>query len=231
MTGRFIDFEVRRVVVESEIITSFYLAPQQPLARSYIPGEYLIFEQAVAGADPTRREYSISGQDADCLRVTIKREDAPEPSVPAGVMSNFFHTEVQAGSTVRAAGPMGKFTLDRLSNRPVVLLSGGVGITPMMAMAQDLVKAGSRDVVFVHACENGRVHAMGEEVRRLAAGYSGMTAHFLYRTPDAEDRAGIDYDTQGVIGQALLEKLLPEGECDYYLCGPGPFMQAMYDFL
>lgn len=231
MSDRFTDFEVRRVVVESEIITSFYLAPQQPLARDYIPGEYLIFEQAVAEANPTRREYSISGQDGDCLRITIKREDAPEASVPAGVMSNFFHTQVQSGTTVRGAGPMGKFTLDRSSNRPVVLLSGGVGITPMMAMAQELVKAGSRDVVFVHACENGRVHAMGEEVRRLASDHSGMTAHFLYRSPDVQDRAGVDYDTHGVIDQALLETLLPENESDYYLCGPGPFMQAMYDLL
>ena len=86
MSERFTEFDVRRVVVESEIITSFHLAPKTPLARDYIPGEYLLFEHTVAGADPVRREYSISGQDGDCLRVTIKREDAPDATLPAGVM-------------------------------------------------------------------------------------------------------------------------------------------------
>jgi ferredoxin-NADP reductase len=111
------------------------------------------------------------------------------------------------------------------------LLSGGVGITPMMAMAHELVEAGTRDVAFIHACENGRVHAMGSEVRKLAADNANMSAHFLYRTPDRQDRAGVDYDTHGMVDQALLETLLPAGECDFYLCGPGPFMQAMYDML
>jgi len=231
MSERFTEFDVSRVVVESEIITSFYLAPKTPLARDSVPGEYLLFEHAVAGADPVRREYSISGQDGDCLRVTIKREDAPDGILPAGVMSTRFHTSIKAGDTVRASGPMGKFTLDRTSSQPVVLLSGGVGITPMMAMAHELVETGTRDVAFIHACENGRVHAMGDEVRGLVADYANMLAHFLYRTPDPQDRAGVDYDTRGMIDQALLETLLPTGECDFYLCGPGPFMQAMYDML
>lgn len=231
MTERFTDFVVTRIVPESEIICSFYLAPQTPLPRDFVPGEYLLFEHTEPDAKPVRREYSISGQCSDGLRVTIKHETAPNAAVPDGVMSSRFHTALKPGDVLRAAGPMGKFTLDRESTRPAVLLSGGVGLTPLVAMAHDLAAEGTRQTLFIHACENGRVHAMGREMRDLATKHPNFSTHFVYRSPESGDRLKTDYDSTGIVEKPLLDELLPGLDCDFYLCGPAPFMQAMYDLL
>ncbi len=231
MAGKFTEFEVTRVVTESEIISSFYLKPKSPLQQNFIPGEYLLFEHTNNGADPIRREYSISGKDENGIRITIKHEKAPTTNLPDGVMSSRFHTAVKVGDVVLAAGPMGQFILDRDSSRPVVLLSGGVGLTPMVAMAHELATQSQRDTHFIHACENGSVHAMGKEMRALADSYPHLKTHFIYREPEVSDRAGIDYDSTGFVTRALMDSLLPSTDSDIYLCGPGPFMQAIYDLL
>jgi ferredoxin-NADP reductase len=230
MSDRFTTFDVREVVKESEIITSFYLEPRTPLAREFVPGEYLIFEHRPENGEPIRREYSISGTRDDEIRVTIKRELAPEQGLQDGIMSTRFHDATIAGDTVKAVGPMGAFTLDRDADRPVVLLSGGVGLTPVVAMAHELAGT-ARETVFIHACENGQVHALGQEMRELATAHENFSTHVLYRTPIDRDQLGRDYDTAGMITQDLLEKLTPGKDVDFYLCGPSPFMAAMYDTL
>ncbi|MEH6739311.1 MAG: 2Fe-2S iron-sulfur cluster-binding protein [Sulfitobacter sp.] len=230
MSDRFTTFDVREVVKESDNITSFYLEPRTLLARKFVPGEYLIFEHRPENGEPIRREYSISGTRDDEIRVTIKRELAPEQGLQDGIMSTRFHDATMAGDTVKAAGPMGAFTLDRDADRPVVLLSGGVGLTPVVAMAHELAGT-ARETVFIHACENGQVHALGQEMRELATAHENFSTHVLYRTPIDRDQLGRDYDTAGMITQDLLEKLTPGKDVDFYLCGPGPFMAAMYDTL
>jgi ferredoxin-NADP reductase len=137
---------------------------------------------------------------------------------------------IKVGDKVRAAGPFGQFRLDRSSTRHVVLLSGGVGLTPLVAMARDVVDE-ERSVTFIHACEDGSVHAMGQEVRALAKGRRNMTTHFCYRLPRHEDKPGHDYDSTGFLTAGTLQSLLPLDDYDFYLCGPGPFMQALYDIL
>jgi ferredoxin-NADP reductase len=230
MSDRFTTFDVREVVKESDIITSFYLEPRTPLARTFVPGEYLIFEHQPETGDPVRREYSISGTRGDEIRVTIKHETAPEDGMADGIMSTRFHNGVCVGDAVKAAGPMGAFTLDRTTERPVVLLSGGVGLTPVVAMAHDL--AGTpRETVFIHACENGKVHALGQEMHDLAVANNNLSIHTLYRAPTEADQQGRNYDTAGVITRDLLDRLVPGTHADFYLCGPGPFMAAMYDTL
>lgn len=230
MSDRFTTFDVREVVQESEIISSFYLSPRTPLAREFIPGEYLIFEHRPETGDPIRREYSISGKRGNEIRVTIKRETAPKKGIPDGIISTHFHDIIKAGDTVIAAGPMGAFLIDRTVDRPVVLLSGGVGLTPVVAMAHDLAGT-ARETIFIHACENGRVHALGSEMRDLASEHTNFSTHFLYRTPADGDQSGRDYDTEGMITKDLLETLIPKGDADFYLCGPTPFMTAIYDTL
>lgn len=230
MSDRFTTFDVREVVTESSIIKSFYLSPRTPLARDFVAGEYLIFEHLSETGEAVRREYSISGARGDDLRVTIKREAAPEVGVPDGVLSTHFHDVIRAGDTVKAGGPMGAFTLDRTTDNPVVLLSGGVGLTPVVAMAHELAGT-TRETVFVHACENGEVHALGREMRKLAADHANLSTHTLYRAPTDADQLGRDYDTKGVITRELLEGLTPSITAEFYLCGPSPFMTAMYDIL
>lgn len=230
MSEKFMTYRITAKTVESSMITSFLLTPKTGPAPDFHPGEYLIFELP-CGLDgtPIRREYSISGLVDGALRVTIKREPAAAGHAP-GLGSAYFHDDLGVGATLRAAGPFGQFQLDRASPRHVVLLSGGVGLTPMVAMAHDLAAKG-KPFTFIHACEDGAVHAMGDEMRALVKTHKAMTTHFCYRLPRHEDKPGRDYDSTGFLTAGTLQNLLPLADYDFYLCGPGPFMQALYDIL
>ena len=181
------------------------------------------------------RNYSMSaGPDGGRqLRIAVKQESAPieQPELPAGLVSNYLHERVQPGDTLTAAGPMGDFFLDESSERPVVLLSGGVGITPMLSMLHRLVQTPSRAVHFIHACENGQVHAFAEEVLALAAAHENVSVHFCYRNPSAADRQQAGYHAEGLLNKALLQSWLALDDYDFYLCGPTGFMQATWQLL
>ena len=247
---QFRDYEVVARQAESEVITSFVLAPiggapvagpaergpaePRPAVPAYRPGQHLVFRLDING-QTVLRNYSVSGDPSNThtLRIAVKRETAPahEPGLPAGRGSNHLHDHVQVGDILSAAGPMGEFVLDEDSRRPVVLLSGGVGITPMMCMLHRLVNTTQRRVIFIHACECGSVHAFRDEVLALAQERPGITAHFCYRTPSAADIARSACHSQGLISREQLQALLPLDDYDFYLCGPGGFMQANWRLL
>jgi uncharacterized protein len=132
--------------------------------------------------------------------------------------------------------PRGKFTLTAAGERPVVFVSAGVGITPMIAMANHIVEEGHRTgkfrpVWFIHGTNNGRVHAFGQYVRELAGRHPAMNVHIRYSQPDGEDRLGTSHDGEGHVTIEVLKQLLPLDDYDFYLCGPPPFMQSLYDGL
>ena len=108
-----VDFFVTKIVVESENIRSFYLQPVLGECPEYTPGEYLVFELTDSNGNKVKREYSISNWSKQLLRITIKREDPPlqMPDLPAGVMSEYFHQQLQVGDSLTAFGPAGKFNL------------------------------------------------------------------------------------------------------------------------
>jgi uncharacterized protein len=223
-------FRVVAKLPESSIITSFHLEPVQAEDwQPFAPGQFLVFRlPALDGA--ILRNYSISGPaETGRYRISVKREPAAA-GFAAGLGSGFLHDQVKVGDLVEAQGPRGDFVLDRTSDRPVVLISGGVGLTPMVAMLHDLAQAGRR-VVFLHGCENGDVHALRDEVIGLAANNPLLTAHFCYRNPSADDRANARFHSEGVITRALLQSLLCLDDYEVYLCGPPPFMQALYPML
>lgn len=231
----FRDYRVVARKAESRIITSLLLAPVGAAAvPAYRPGQHLVFRLEVDGRK-ILRHYSISGDPAEpgLLRVSIKREPAPagRPELPPGVGSGYMHDAVQVGDVLTAAGPMGQFQLDEAGERPVLLLSAGVGLTPMMSMLYRLVRASVRRVYFLHACDDGQVHAFAEEVRVLAAEREGVVAHFRYRAPGAGDLAAGRCHSQGLIDRQLLQALLPLDDYEVYLCGPPPFMQAAWRLL
>lgn len=226
----FRDYKVVAKVTESDAITSLTLAlADGAAAPAYRPGQYLVFRLPIDGAT-VLRNYSVSGDPADAgvLRIAVKREPAPTAQVPAGLGSNYLHDQVQVGDTLNAAGPMGDFVLDEGSQRPVVLLSGGVGLTPMMCMLHRLVKASQRRVFFIHACENGSVHAFADEVQALASRREGVSVHFCYRNPGTADQG---FHSQGLLTRNQLQALLPLDDYDFYVCGPGAFMQANWRIL
>jgi ferredoxin-NADP reductase len=223
---------VRAKVRESDTITSFHLSPVEEGGwRSFEPGQFLVFKiPGQPDGEAVLRNYSVScapGQ-AGHYRISVKREAGNPSGVPDGVASCYLHDRVQVGDVLMAEGPRGDFVLDSASNRPVVLLSGGVGLTPLVSMLHALAGQSERRVLFVHACDNGAVHALGDEVRALAASRSGITSHFVYRFPTAADSAAARHQDEGVMTRALLQKLLHLDDYDFYLCGPPPFMQAVY---
>lgn len=234
-TGRksgFCDLKVVAKIRESSVITSFYLEPADPDGwRAFQPGQFLVFRIPIAdGNDFVLRNYSVSCSPTHegSYRITVKREVAPQPGLPDGVSSCYLHDKIEVGDVLAAEGPRGDFTLDRSSTRPVVLLSGGVGLTPMVSMLHTLASETERRTFFIHACDNGDVHALRDEVEVLAASRPGVSAHFCYRFPTEGDKAQKLHDSEGVITREGLQSLLPLDDYDVYLCGPPPFMQAVY---
>lgn len=232
----FAPFEVTAKVRESATITSLLLKPalnDAPIA--FRPGQFIVVRIPQAKGPQVLRAYSLSSDpdDARLLRISVKHEQAPAhlPEVPAGVGSSFLHDALQVGGQLDIAGPSGNFVLDEDSDRPVLLLSGGVGLTPMVSMLHRLVTHSTRAVYFVHACENGSVHALRDEVLALAARRPGVRVHFCYRAPTPEDLQSAHHHSSGLVTRETLQALLPLDDYDTYLCGPRPFMQANWRLL
>jgi nitric oxide dioxygenase len=209
------DFVVESKQRESDIITSFVLRPRDsgPVIR-HRPGQYLTFWLEVPGHHPLKRNYSISSTPDDrTYRISVKRE-------PGGVVSNWLHDTVESGAILKAAPPAGEFFLPENPERPIVLISGGVGLTPMVSMLETAVRAGREfPIQHIHGTLNGATHA-----RTLLASTSDTTT--FYAKPRAEDRAGHDYDHAGFIGIDWLRQHTPLAEADYFLCGPRPFLRT-----
>lgn len=233
------DYCVTRVVDESSNVRSVYLEPvngEPPPA--HVAGQFLPLELHPPGsAAPIRRTYTISNApDGRQLRLSIKRELAPAPELPPGISSNYFHDDVAPGTKLRALDPRGTFHLDAESCRPVVLLSAGVGITPMIAMLEQLVSDEShcgpgRAIWFIHGARNGEEHAFADHVRALTARAHGVTTHIAYSAPAENDVPGRTYDHAGRVDVGLLKSLLPFDDYDFYVCGPTAFMTAIYEDL
>jgi ferredoxin-NADP reductase/phenylpropionate dioxygenase-like ring-hydroxylating dioxygenase large terminal subunit len=229
----YVALEVFKVEPESEIISSFYLrrVDGQKL-DPWEPGQFLPIRVTIPGqAQPVLRTYTLSTlPNADYYRLSIRRAEGD------ALVSPFLHANAKPGFRIEAMMPRGKFVLDRSSERPVVLLSGGVGITPMIAMAGHIVEEGRRTgkfrpVYFIHGAASGKVHAFGPHVRELAAAHPGMKVHVLYSQPGADDARGVTHDGEGYVTTEVLKQVLPFGDYDFYLCGPPAFMQSLYDGL
>lgn len=232
------DFRPLRVVArvkESETITSFVLEPVEAAGwRSFEAGQFLVVRLPSGKGQPAPlRHYSVSSAPGGPprYRVTVKREPAPHRAGGAGLGSGYFHDEIRVGDEVLAEGPRGAFTLDRSSRRPVVLLSGGVGLTPLVAMLHALAAESGRTVHFIHACDNGGLHALRDEVEAVAAARPGVHVHFCYRAPTGRDVAAARHHSAGVVTRGLIQRLLPLDDYDVYLCGPTPFMRAVHAIL
>ena len=229
MADGFREFRVANKVIESDIITSFYLEPTDgaPVWDAK-PGQYLTLR--VPGSDqPVLKTYSVSGDPSEARyhRITVKRETGHN-GAPDGVGSSWLHDLIDVDATLDVAAPRGTFFLDEASDRPVLLLSGGVGLTPVVSMLHRLSQT-DREVHFLHACENGKVHALRDEV--LALQNDRIKTQFVYRCPSDADRAAKLFDAEGVIDAAFLRQHIPIGDYDVYMCGPTPFMVAMYQLL
>jgi uncharacterized protein len=216
---------------------SFYLQPVDGAALpDFKPGQYLTFSLQVPGngdaeLQQVTRCYSLSDAPASGhYRVTIKRVPAPpgKPDVPAGVSSNYFHDRVQVGDTLQLRAPAGHFYIDAESHTPVVLIAGGIGITPMMSMLRwCLQHQPQREVHLFYGLRNGHEHAYKEALVAMAAQTPNVHLHVVYSRPLPGDRLQVDYQHQGHVDIALLKQQLPHGAHQFYLCGPGAMMESL----
>jgi nitric oxide dioxygenase len=217
------EFVVLEKTRESEIITSFMLAPADGgTVLRHRPGQYLTFWLETPGRPPLKRNYSISSAPDDaCYRITVKRE-------PQGTASNWLHDAVQPGQRLKVAAPAGEFFLPEAPERPIVLLSGGVGLTPLMSMLHTVAaKPPAVPVQFIHGTQSGATHALGDEAQALAAKAGGrITVTRFYECPRPGDRPGQDYDVAGRISLDWLRAHTPVAAADYYLCGPREFLRG-----
>jgi len=228
---------VDKKVPESDTITSFYLVSEdgKPLPI-FMPGQFLPLKLDIPGQyKPVYRTYSLSDSpNRDHYRLTIKREPAPpdRPDLYPGVSSNYFHDHVNSGDKLLAKSPRGKFFLDPRAENPVVLLSAGVGTTPLVSMLNAIVDSGSkRPVWFIHGARNSREHVFGKHVHLVAKENKNVSVHIRYSKPLPDDKEGVVYDDVGYVDTELVKKLLPGKEVDFYLCGPTPFMQSLFNGL
>jgi PAS domain S-box-containing protein len=217
------EFEIAEKRPESETITSFVLRPRDggPVAP-HRPGQHLTLRLEIPGRPPLRRSYSISCVPNDrAYRISVKRE-------PFGVASNWLHASAGIGTVLKAVSPRGIFLLDNAGNRAVVLLSAGVGLTPMMSMLETLhERFPEPQVQFVHCTTDGSTHAFGNRLQEIVASSPGFTKHLFYSRPRETDRVGRDYDRAGRIDLGWVRENTPIGEADYFICGPRAFMRTL----
>ncbi|MEK1896126.1 MAG: NO-inducible flavohemoprotein [Rhizobium sp.] len=212
---------------ESDIITSFVLRPVD--GRTVVrhrPGQYLTFRFDVPGLPLQHRNYSISSApNGESYRISVKRE-------MHGLVSRFLHDQIEEGAVIEVAPPTGDFHLPPGQERPVVLLSGGVGLTPMVSMLETIANSGQRLAVhYIHGAENGGVHAMGPHVRDIARNREHLKTAIFYGSPHDRDKKGVHFDHEGYITIDWLAKNTPIAEADFYLCGPKPFLAAFVNGL
>jgi ferredoxin-NADP reductase/MOSC domain-containing protein YiiM/ferredoxin len=211
--------EIRR---ESATISSFLLVPPDGAGSSadVQPGQYLTVRvQPKGGASALTRSYSLSDLPAERgYRISVKRE---------GVASRYLHDHVEVGDVLDVAAPRGSFVL-RAGTRPVVLVSAGVGATPVLAMLHALARERStRPVWWVHGARNRDEHAFGVEVDALLGTLDNAHRLLVYSQPGAGEVPGSDYDVRGRLDLAVLERAGVPTDADYYLCGPDGFMRAI----
>lgn len=218
-------FIVDRKIKESDVITSFYLKPEDGQAiAAYEPGQYITVRVKPEGQEFTHlRHYSLStAPGKPYYRISVKREDAAEDR-PAGIVSTYLHTRIGEGDVLELSAPAGDFTLDQTSNLPLVLLSGGVGLTPMVSMLEAALQGETkRDIVYVHAARNAKHHAMKEQIAELSRTNENLRAYTVYETSEA----GESCDKTGYIDLPWL-KTIAAVDSDFYFCGPVPFMKAV----
>ena len=227
------NFTIAKKVIESAEITSFYLAPVDGgELPKYEAGQYIsvrVFIEELGLKQPRQYTLSTSPQE-NYLRISVKREDEKEGGLAGGWVSNTLHSLAE-GTEIEVSAPTGNFYLID-SNKRNVFISGGVGLTPMIAMLNQLVTLDMpQPVTFIHACRSSQVHAMKQHIHDLKAKYPRLHTITAYEFPHDGDVLGEDYDVTGRLDLAAIDTALLPVNADYYLCGPMPFMAEQHKAL
>ncbi|HLQ72746.1 MAG TPA: NO-inducible flavohemoprotein [Bacillota bacterium] len=223
----FKDFKVVDKVEESDVITSFYLKPADgSTLPTYDAGQYLTVRVSPEGSDFKQiRHYTLSTRpNNEFFRISVKKE---ADFTPNGVVSCHLHERVNVGDTIEVSAPAGLFTLVE-EDAPVTFISGGVGITPMVSMLDELAhNKSSRDVTFLHAAQNEHVHAFHSDVREMLDSLENGTYIYGYDKSVVENSG---HDFEGFISKEVLQDIHKE-DMVYYIVGPAPMMAHVANLL
>ena len=218
---------VSRKLQESTNVTSLVLEPADGEPLTAAPaGQFIVLRlRPQPDESPLLRSYSLSGAPSeDRYRVSIKRE-------PHGAAGAYIDTRVQAGDILEASAPRGSFTL-RQGERPVVLVSAGIGSTPVLAMLHALaVEQTRREIWWIHGARNSSEHPFAAEARELLKTMPGSRSRIYYSAPKPTDRPTVDFDQAGRVGAQVFEELGVPPDADFYICGPAAFMSGLVDGL
>jgi len=228
-------FEIQKKVIEdtARSICSFYLVPHdgKPLP-SFRPGQFLTFHLDIPNNPDTVRCYSLSNDpnDSEAYRVSIKKIPAPKdkPDLSPGLSSNYFHS-LSEGTFLDIEAPAGDFYLDIEKDNPVVLIGGGIGLTPVYSMLSYIIGTNpDRETWFFYGVRNGDEHIWKEELNQFRS-HPNIHIIICYSNPNETDKYEIDYDVKGRVSVSLIkEKLLINGNnYEFYLCGPPPMMKSI----
>jgi uncharacterized protein len=227
-------FRIDEKVDEGGHICSFYLTAHdgKPLPP-FLPGQYLTFSLQIPNqSKPVVRCYSLSDSPhhSDKYRVSIKQLSPPpkQPDAPPGLISNYFHKELNQGDIVDVKCPAGKFYLDTSKHGPVVLIGGGVGVTPVLSMLNNLIHINSkREIWFFYGVINRDDHIMQAHFEQLAREFKNFHLQVCYSDPEKDDKQGTQYQHAERVSVELFKKVLPSNNYDYYICGPQPMMESL----
>lgn len=216
-------FEVVKKVKESAVITSFYLKRKDGMpVPTFKAGQYIALTVDIPNTSHQHtRNYSLSTSPSkDYLRISVKQEKGN----PDGIVSNYLHEKIEEGDTLMLGMPAGEFFLEK-GTAPVVLMAGGVGITPLMSMYETLVDENERSVAFIQCAENSAVHAFRNTIE--ASADDKRQSLVVYSNPLDTDV----YDAKGYLTAALLEAIPNLSSHQFYFCGPTAFMKHCLQLL
>lgn len=235
----FREFTVQRREFEdsNREICSFYLAPLdgKPLP-AFRPGQFLTFKLSLEDTQTSQpksvvRCYSLSDAPRnDNYRISVKRVPAPadRPELPPGLSSNFFHDRVQPGSRLLVRAPSGHFHMMEEELLPMVLIAGGIGITPMLSMLNSVLQHGpDREVWLFYGVRNGDEQMMKGPLQALARTHENFHLHVCYSAPREGESEGDDYQHRGRVDLALLRATLKMMRYQFYVCGPRAMMESI----
>jgi ferredoxin-NADP reductase len=212
---------------------SFYLESVDGAALPpFLPGQFLTFELEIGEARTITRCYSLSDRprSTSSYRVTVKRLSSPaeRPDLPHGVASCHFHDRVREGDVLKVRAPAGVFVIHPEETLPVVLIAGGIGITPLMSMLLWCVEEQpKRPIDLYYGVRNHLDHAFKQVLDELARSHPAFRVHVVYSRPSEGDTLGRDFEHEGHIDVELLERTLPDRRRQFYVCGPPPMMASL----
>ncbi len=199
-------------------------ADGQPLPAA-LPGQYVVLRLRRAVGPALHRSYSLSGPPStERYRISVKIE-------PGGAAGTYLREHLRVGDVLDVSSPRGTFVLEA-GQRPVVLLSAGIGATPVLAMLHALAAARStRQVLWLHGARDGQHHPFAAEVRRLLLSLAAGRSHVCYSSAGSQDRVGETFDATGHLSRSVLDDVAVPPDADVYICGPGRFMADMKEAL